>query len=197
MSRTFTLLILILGLGLVSCSNGKKGSTGNKDKVASASDEFEFTDEEFEDDFVSDAMESKNELEPLDTNGEVATYTVSKNETLMMVSFNIYGDYRRWREVANMNRDVLSSSKSLSPGMLLKYKVPAQEFSFRPDGEPYVIRHGDTLGIISSNTYGTARYWKDIWYNNRPLILDPNVIFAGFTIYTPFIDTKARGVAND
>ena len=56
-----------------------------------------------------------------------------------------------------------------------------------------VIKRGDTLGTISSDTYGTMKFWRNIWDNNRPLIKDPNVIFAGFTIYTPIL--QARDVA--
>ena len=30
---------------------------------------------------------------------------------------------------------------------------------------------------------GGAINWKNIWNNNKPLIRDPNKIFAGFTLY--------------
>jgi nucleoid-associated protein YgaU len=31
--------------------------------------------------------------------------------------------------------------------------------------------------------YGTTRKWKKIYKNNEPLVRDPNLIFAGFTLY--------------
>ena len=52
-----------------------------------------------------------------------------------------------------------------------------------PNGTPYMVKTGDTLQIISMDKYGTTRKWKSIYENNRPLIRNPNLIFAGFTIY--------------
>ncbi len=132
---------------------------------------------------------------PVAMSGETATYTVKENETLMMIAFNIYGDYAKWREIASMNQDKLQGSTTVTPGMLLSYDAPAQPFTFSPSGNPYLIMKGDTLGLISQKTYGRHRFWKDIWDNNRPLIKDPNIIFAGFTIYTPVIE--GRDVAFD
>jgi nucleoid-associated protein YgaU len=68
-------------------------------------------------------------------------------------------------------------------------------FSWAPEGNKYLIKVGDSLGIISDTTYGTSKYWKNIWTNNKPLIKDPNRIYAGFTIFTPIIE--GREVAND
>lgn len=111
-------------------------------------------------------------------------YTVQKNETLMMISFKLYGDYGKWRELSNMNQDKLKGSQAVREGMVLRYTAPAESFVWSPEGNPYLIRTGDTLGGISHQTYGTQKKWKSIWDNNRPLIKDPNKIFAGFTIYT-------------
>lgn len=115
--------------------------------------------------------------------GSEKTYTVQKNETLMMVAFKLYGDYGKWKELANYNRDVLKGSTFVRNGMNLKYMAPAEEFVWNPQGLPYLIRTGDTLGGISTNVYQTSKKWKMIWDNNRPLIKDPNRIFAGFTLY--------------
>jgi nucleoid-associated protein YgaU len=115
--------------------------------------------------------------------GEEKTYTVLKNETLMMIAFKIYGDYSKWREIAALNGDQLKGSYSLRNGMSLKYKAPAQEFVWSPEGNPYLIKTGDSLSLISGQVYGTIKKWRMIWDNNRPLIKDANKIFAGFTIY--------------
>lgn len=127
--------------------------------------------------------------------GEEGTWTVSRNETLMIVAFKIYGDYEKWRDIARMNSDVLGGGYHISVGQKLRYQAPAQPFVWNPEGNPYLIQRGDTLGSISQTTYGTKQYWKNIWTNNKPLIKDPNRIFAGFTIYTPLIE--GRDVAND
>lgn len=123
------------------------------------------------------------------------TYTVQRGETLMIVAFKIYGDYSKWRDLARMNSGKLGSRYTVSTGTVLSYTPPAQPFQWSPSGNPYLIKTGDTLGTISTDTYGTTKHWRAIWKNNTPLIKDPNKIFAGFTIYTPILDS--RGVANE
>jgi nucleoid-associated protein YgaU len=115
--------------------------------------------------------------------GSEKTYQVQKNETLMMIAFKLYGDYSKWKELANQNSDVLKGSTTVRAGTSLKYMAPAQEFVWNPEGLPYLIRTGDTLGTISTSVYQTSKKWKTIWNNNKPLIRDPNKIFAGFTLY--------------
>ncbi len=126
------------------------------------------------------------EAAPVISNDTVAStekvYTVQKNETLMMIAFKLYGDYAKWKEIANYNSGTLNGTQ-VREGMTLKYMAPAEEFVWNPEGLPYLIRTGDTLGGISGNVYGNIKKWKMIWDNNRPLIKDPNKIFAGFTIY--------------
>jgi nucleoid-associated protein YgaU len=115
--------------------------------------------------------------------GSTKQYTVKNNETLMIIAFKIYGDYERWKDIANQNREALRGSTSVKAGMVLNYIAPAEEFIWNPEGNPYLIRTGDTLAGISKEVYATERKWKLIWDNNRPLIKNPNRIFAGFTIY--------------
>jgi nucleoid-associated protein YgaU len=125
---------------------------------------------------------------------EMRQYTVEKNETLMMISFKLYGDYAKWKELASQNREKLKGGTTVMPGMVLDYAAPAETFVFNPQGSPYLIRTGDTLGGISTTVYNTSRKWKLLWENNRPLIKDPNKIYAGFTIYYP---ESGRDVANE
>lgn len=122
--------------------------------------------------------------EPVVMGDVESTYTVQKNETLMMIAFKLYGDYGKWRDISNMNQDKLKGGQAVREGMVLRYMAPAEAFVWSPEGNPYLIRTGDTLSGISQTTYGTVKKWKSIWDNNRPLIKDPNKIFAGFTIYT-------------
>ena len=126
--------------------------------------------------------------------GSMGQYTVQKNETLMMISFKLYGDYARWKELANMNSGTLKGGTTISPGMTLNYTVPAESFVWNPQGNPYLIKTGDTLGGISKEVYATVKKWKLLWENNKPLIKDPNKIYAGFTIY--YLES-GREVANE
>jgi LysM repeat protein len=104
----------------------------------------------------------------------------------MMVAFKIYGDYGKWKELKSWNKEVLKHG--MHKGLALKYYVPEKKFVWEPSGLPYLVKEGNTLGTISSEKYGTPKKWKDLYENNRPLIKNPNVIFAGFTIY--YIPTR-------
>ena len=126
--------------------------------------------------------------------GSTKQYTVQKNETLMLIAFKLYGNYERWKEIADQNRDALSGTTNIKEGMVLNYIAPAEEFVWNPQGLPYLIRTGDTLGGISKQVYTTVNKWKLIWDNNRPLIKDPNKIYAGFTLY--YLE-NGREVANE
>lgn len=106
-------------------------------------------------------------------------YTVQKGDTLMMVAFKIYGDYGKWKELKSWNQGV----SKLVAGMRLQYQVPEKSFGWMPSGEAYLIKTGDTLGSISLEKYDTSKKWRMLYQNNKPLIKDPNLIFAGFTIY--------------
>lgn len=141
-------------------------------------EDIELTDIEVSDEEL--ATEAAISSSNIEISNDIGTYTVKSGETLMMIAFNIYGDYRKWRELRDMNG---LSSTNLRVGSTIQYRKPAQVFTWSPDGLPYLIRRGDTLGTISNDKYGTYSKWRLIYDNNRPLIQDPNLIFAGFTIY--------------
>ena len=113
--------------------------------------------------------------------GGIKEYTVKKGETLMLIAFKLYGDYRKWKEIIAQNPEIKTTG--LVSGASIKYNSPDEAFNWQPEGLPYLIKSGDTLGKISDEKYGTPKRWKYIWENNKPLIKDPNLIFAGFTLY--------------
>lgn len=204
-------LMVILSMGLVGCSGSKSAQKVSQETPqielsdadefienpneepaveAIASEEAVAASEEpvvADEPMVEEATPEVTEAAPVVIDNSMAgsekSYQVQKNETLMMVSFKLYGDYGKWKDLANYNREALNGSTVLRNGMTLKYLAPAEEFVWNPQGLPYLIRTGDTLGGISTNVYQTSKKWKMIWDNNRPLIKDPNKIFAGFTLY--------------
>ncbi len=131
--------------------------------------------------------EIKDEVMPAsysDSN-EIKTYKVQKGETLMQIAFKIYGDISRWKDIKAMNSEKITNNSSLMANTSLKYRAPQTPFVWNPNGTPYMIKNGETLGTISKTVYSTPKKWKNIWENNRPLIKNPNVIYAGFTLYYP------------
>ena len=129
--------------------------------------------------------EIKEEVEPTkySQSGQIKTYKVQRGETLMQIAFKLYGDTSKWKEIKNMNSDKIINNTSLQTHTQLKYRAPSYPFIWNPSGIPYIIKSGETLGTISNSVYSTPAKWKDIWENNKPLIKNPNVIYAGFTVY--------------
>ena len=117
----------------------------------------------------------------IDLNLSPGVYKVQKGETLMLIAFKLYGDYGKWKKIQQNNPQL--KGKPLRAGMKIAYEAPSEKFDWSPQGLPHLIKRGDTLGKISKNKYGTSKKWKTIWDNNKPLIKDPNLIFAGFTLY--------------
>ena len=114
---------------------------------------------------------------------KIKIYKVKKGETLMQIAFKLYGDISRWQDLKKLNREKVSRNETLATNLSIKYEAPETEFVWNPIGEPYMIGQGETLGVISNNVYQTPKKWKDIWENNKPLIKNPNIIYAGFTLY--------------
>lgn len=146
---------------------------------------------------AADAFASAQPSNPavsIQPTGDELTYTVQPNETLMLIAFKLYGDYSRWKEIAQLNQDKLAGGTNISTGTQLRYNSAGSGFSWSPQGNPYLIQRGDTLSLISDKVYGTIMKWRKIWDNNRPLIKDANKIYVGFTIY--YVPEEGRDVAS-
>jgi len=205
--KKITFLIFILAL-TTACSNVKKESdetladvnidqaTKSEDFVVDAEDESLFAEDATDvkkdvaqestivtnDSFVSEVQTEVSEPSLAPTNvGPVATYKVQKGDTLMLIAFKLYGDYSKWKTIKNNNQGLALGS--LKEGMEISYPEVAKKFEWVPQGLPHLIVMGETLGIISNEKYGTPKKWKKIYDNNRPLIKNPNSIYAGFTLY--------------
>ncbi|MCF8058034.1 MAG: LysM peptidoglycan-binding domain-containing protein [Bacteriovoracaceae bacterium] len=187
-------LLLVSLLATVSCSKGSKKENAAADSGDMMSSDADFiVDADNEELIVEDEplVASEDSVEPIVLDDSLASsdvimtedegsYTVKRGETLMMVAFNLYGDYRKWGSLRDLNG---LSGSAVSEGAVIRYKKPSTEFMWNPEGLPYLIKSGDSLVTISNDKYGTANKWKLIYNNNRPLIKDPNLIFAGFTLY--------------
>ncbi len=110
-------------------------------------------------------------------------YQVQSGDTLMKIAFENYGDLYQWKKIYEENQSKIQNPNVLTVGTVLEFERPAQPFTLEQNGEKYLIKFGDTLGKISADVYGTMQKWRVLWENNRPLIKDPNKIFAGFYLY--------------
>jgi nucleoid-associated protein YgaU len=129
----------------------------------------------------SDATDSKVVTSSM--SGDVKEYKVQKGETLMQIAFKLYGDIGKWKDLKSLNNGKFAKNSALRANMTLKYHAPETPFVWNPEGTPYLIKNGDTLGTISASVYNSKKKWKTIWENNKPLIKNPNVIYAGFTLF--------------
>ncbi|WP_127715595.1 LysM peptidoglycan-binding domain-containing protein [Halobacteriovorax sp. HLS] len=199
------LVLALLTLG-VSCSSKRKKDDASK--TADISTEVSAEDADFivdsedenllEDNFLDDNNSVVEEVASSEAPAQVmeegapmmeesssiaiaagGEYTVQKGDTLMWIAFKVYGDYRKWQTLSSINNGI--SESSLREGMTLRHDSPG--FNYNPQGLPHLIKTGDTLGTISNEKYGTQKRWKEIWDNNKEMIHDSNLIFAGFTLY--------------
>lgn len=115
--------------------------------------------------------------------GELGEYTVQNGDTLMKIAFYLYGDINRWRSLFEQNQDILKNANTLEVGKTLKYEKTSSDPAIEKNGEPYLVKEGDTLGTISYQIYATSKKWRKLYENNRTLIQDPNKIYAGFYLY--------------
>jgi nucleoid-associated protein YgaU len=114
--------------------------------------------------------------------GEVVRYRVKAGDTLMKIAFENYGDLYRWKDILDGNQKALKDPNEISPGTVLMLSG-AGGVTIERNGEKYLIKTGDTLGLISNEVYGTQAKWKKLWENNRQMIKNPNRIYAGFNLY--------------
>ncbi|MCK5884852.1 MAG: LysM peptidoglycan-binding domain-containing protein [Bacteriovoracaceae bacterium] len=193
------LIVLSVLFSLVSCSNTSKNDEVT-DELSDTAESTDFIVDADQDELENVAEEESQLVEESQLEGEspvdevvaiaeatesteiadIGQYTVEKNDTLMYIAFKIYGDYGKWKMLAQMNPGM---NGRLAIGQVLKYTPPAVKFEWNPKGTPYLIRQGQTLGLISADVYGQEKRWREIYDNNRPLIKNPNLIFAGFTLY--------------
>ncbi len=189
MKKLLKILFFISLFSFVSCSKFKKilnkVRTGSSETAQTKQEGADFiVDADNNEDFLSEDEDLTSEeitsVPKVELTEEIGEHTVLKNETLMLIAFNIYGDYRKWKDIKDMNN--LNESE-VSEGMVLKYKKPAEDFTWDPKGLPHLVKKGESLVSISQEKYQTPKRWRSIYKNNWPLIRDPNLIFAGFTIY--------------
>ncbi len=133
-------------------------------------------------------------------------YTVKPGDTLYELAARALGNGNRWREIREMNRDVVPADGTLRVGMRL---VLPRTVEARPAAQPkrtpeprratperapnrstggtryYVVKPGDTLGLIAQRELGTVHRKDDLLKSNASRISDEDQIFIGMKLELP------------
>jgi hypothetical protein len=135
---------------------------------------------------VSEILEDNQNIIVGEQKEEFVNYKANGHETLILIAYEFYSDYRKWKDISKDNEDIFAGDLTLKKDMIIKLRKPLNPSS-SPKGRPYIIRKDETLSIISAKVYGDEDLWPAIYKNNREQIRFPNLIFPGFTIFYPEI----------
>lgn len=140
---------------------------------------------------IKDVGETLNErtlasVEITEKNVDVLTdyyleYKVQKKDTLMLIAFKVYGDYRMWKDIKDWNEKVVLGNY-IKAGTIIYYRPAENKFNL-PKGKPYLISKNESLSKISKKVYAKANFWPFLYENNKRVIRDPSLIFPGFTLF--------------
>lgn len=129
-----------------------------------------------------------------------AHIVVKPGDTLSELASKHLGSSRKWQELLEANRDVLTAPEKLSPGM--KLKLPATQAPRveepqaaadntptpprRRDNSPiYFVQPGDTLSSIAREKMGDSGRWYELYRANQGRIDDPDVLVMGTELVIP------------
>ncbi len=122
-------------------------------------------------------------------------HSVKPGESLWSIAEDHFGDGARYKEIVELNRDLLGARPSfLEPGWVLK--LPA------PDGgapaHAYTVQPADTLSDIAEEKLGDADRWPRIYQASTGItqpggahLADPDVIDVGWKLNIPGAQTPA------
>jgi len=117
--------------------------------------------------------------------GSKMAYVVEPGDTLGKIAAKIYGDQKRWKDIAGLSG--LDNPNHIYPGDLVFYSLEDSSKSFASNYEGIrrskeIVRQGDTLAAIAKRVYGKSNLWKHIWRQNDN-INNPDDLTAGMAVY--------------
>ncbi len=120
-------------------------------------------------------------------------HAVKPGESLWSIAEDHLGDGARYKEIAQLNRDLIGGQPSfLEPGWVLK--LPAPQANDTP-AHPYGVQAGDTLSGIAQEQLGDADRWPEIYQASTGItqpggaqLTDPDVIDVGWKLTIPGAD---------
>ncbi len=109
-------------------------------------------------------------------------YMIKRNDYLSKIARNELGDWRKWREIYDHNRDMIGDNPDkIYPYRFLQLlKAAAIAKDCQVEFYNYTIESGDTPWNMAQNVYGDELSWIIIYMDNQELI-DRNggIIYPG------------------
>lgn len=117
--------------------------------------------------------------------GSKMPYVVEAGDTLGKIAAKVFGDQKRWRDIANLSG--LENPNHIYPGDVIYFNLDDSSKNFASSYDQVkrakeLVRQGDTLAAISKRVYGNSKFWKHIWRQNDQ-IDNPDRLTAGMTVY--------------
>lgn len=144
---------------------------------------------------------AKKQTDKVTEKTDGGNYTVKRGDNLWKIAQNTYGDGNKWTQIAQANklknpRLVFSGQKLVLPKQTVAETKPKtapvktamkQNKTTVHSGETYVVKKGDSLWKISVIVYADGYQWTKIWNNNRKLVTNPGLIYAGTKLTLPAV----------
>ncbi|HEY9787918.1 MAG TPA: LysM peptidoglycan-binding domain-containing protein [Candidatus Obscuribacterales bacterium] len=120
------------------------------------------------------------------------TYTIRAGDCLWNIAKNQLGDALKWKEIYNLNHDVLGTNPDLiHPGTNIELPGGAAEVA-NAGATTYVVKPGDSLWKISQEHFGDGTRWGELYKANAEIIgSNPRLILPGQELTIPGIDGGA------
>lgn len=126
-------------------------------------------------------------------------HSVKPGESLWSIAEDHFGDGARYKEIAELNRDILGSRPSfLEPGWVLKLPAPDGGTPSNTNRRAYTVQPNDTLSDIAHDELGDADRWPEIYHASTGItqpdgahLTDPDVIDVGWKLHIPGARTPA------
>lgn len=127
--------------------------------------------------------------------GEFVLYNVKEGDTLWSIASRHLGDGKRFKEIADLNRDRMGKDGVLRAGASIRLPArvghsgamaPTAKAS-TPGRQPatYTVKPGDTLGKIASRLLGSSARYEDILLANRDTLKDEDTLDVGMVLAIP------------
>jgi nucleoid-associated protein YgaU len=95
------------------------------------------------------------------------TYLIVPGDFLIKIASQQYGNFRRWREIYNWNREDIGNNPNLIyPFHYLTLKRENKVEEFKPGFSEYEVSSGETLWGIAGKLYGDHVAWIILYLDN-------------------------------